>query len=152
MNASQYRNFVLEGIKDFQDIFKNVYAGCILGNVKFIKDKLSQLQKDVDSKDFAHKRSIKNIIDPEVIINSVANYFKLEPQHLCKSNSRPMTAKKTALCILRRKTGLTNAQIGELFNMKLAAISKAALGFEREIAGSRSLTRVVGEITSKIEA
>jgi hypothetical protein len=73
MNASQYRNFVLEGIKDFQDIFKNVYAGCILGNVKFIKDKLSQLQKDVDSKDFAHKRAIKNIIDPEIIINSVKN-------------------------------------------------------------------------------
>ncbi|MFA5271185.1 MAG: transposase [Candidatus Omnitrophota bacterium] len=151
MNTESYRNFVLEGIKDYRDIFKNVYAGFILGDVKFIKEKLNQLQKDVESKDFAHKRAIKNIIDPEVIINTVASHFKLEPEYLRKSNNRPMTAKKTAIYLLRYKTGLTNAQIGELFDMKLAAVSKAALNFEREMTGNKGLAKTVGQISSKIE-
>jgi putative transposase len=151
MGISNYRHFVVEGGKDARDVFKNVYAGFMLGNVKFIKDKLNQLQKDVEAKDFAHKRAIKNIIDPEEIINTVAKYFKLEPKRLRKSNTRPMTAKKTALYLLRRKTGLTNAQIGELFDMKLAAVSKAALSFEREMAGNKGMTKAVAKITSKIE-
>jgi REP element-mobilizing transposase RayT len=151
MNPSQYRNFVLEGVKETPDIFRNVYAGFILGRVKFIKDKLNQLQRDVDSKNFAHKRAVKNIIDPHEIINAVAAHFKLNPDQICKSNKRPMTAKKIALYLLRRKTGLTNAQIGQLFDMKFAAVSKAALSFERQMAGDRGLIKAINQISSKIE-
>jgi len=151
MEPSQYRHFVMEGLKENQDIFKNVYAGFILGRVKFVKDKLKQLQSDIELKDFAHKRATKNIIDPHEVIKAVADFFKLNPQYLRKSNKRPMTAKKTALYLLRRKTGLTNAQIGKLFDMKLAAVSKAALSFERRMAGNKSLIKAVNRITSKIE-
>ncbi len=42
-------------------------------------------------------------------------------------------------------------QIGGLFNMKLAAVSKAVLSFERELDGNRGLVKMAREITSKIE-
>lgn len=151
IDISKYHQFVLEGIKDRHDFFQNIYAGFILGRVNFIKDKLNQLYAEVESKDFAHKRAIKNIIDPQEVINTVAHYFKLDPQQMCKSSKRPMTAKKMALYLLRCKTGLTNAQIGGLFNMKLAAVSKAVLSFERELEGNRCFVKIVREITSKIE-
>lgn len=151
IDISKYRQFVLEGIEKPQYPLKNVYAGFILGGVKFVKDKLNQLQVEVESKDFAYKRAVKNIIRPQEIINVVAGCFKLDSEQMCKSNKRPMTAKKAALYLLRRKTGLTNAQIGELFNMKLAAVSKAALSFGREMAEDKVLNKVVSQITSKIE-
>ncbi|MBU1924355.1 MAG: transposase [Candidatus Omnitrophica bacterium] len=151
MDISKYRQFVLEEIKNPQDIFKNVYAGFILGGTRFVKDKLNQLQIEIESKDFAHKRAVKNIIDPQEIINAVAYHFKLDPEQMCKSNKRPMIAKKIALYLLRHKTGLTNAQIGKLFDMKLAAVSKAVLSFEREMKKDKGLNKAIGQITSKIE-
>lgn len=151
MDVSKYHKFVLEGIKNTQDPFKNVYAGFILGGVQFIKDKLSQLQTDVETKDVAYKRAVKNIVDPQKIINAVADYFVIDSTQMLMSKKRPMTAKKAALYLLRRKTGLTNAKIGELFNMRLAAVSKAALSFGRMIADDSSLRKAVNQITSKIE-
>lgn len=150
MELEQYRGFV-EGAKDCPDPLKNVYAGFILGGVSFIKDKLTQLKDEVESKDFAHKRAVKNITEPKEVINAVAVCFKLDPEQICKSNKRPMTAKKAALYLLRRKTGLTNAQIGELFGMKLAAVSKAALSFERQMIEDKSLKKMIEQISSKVE-
>lgn len=151
MDKAAYRQFVLEGIKQPQEIFKNVYAGFILGGDKFIKDKLSHLYKQVESRDFAYKRAVKNIIKPQEVINVVADYFKLDAGQMCKSKKRPMTAKKAALYLLRRKTGLTNAQIGELFDMKLAAVSRAVLIFEREIRRNEELNEMLSQISYKIE-
>lgn len=97
MDSSAYRQFIQGGIRDQQDPFKKVYAGCILGDAVFIKDKLKQLQAEVESKDFAYKRAVKNTIGPQEIIAAVASYFKLDPGQMCSSRSRPMTAKRTAI-------------------------------------------------------
>jgi len=150
MDLRQYRGFV-EDVKDCPDPLKNVYAGFILGGARFIKDKLNQLRDEVESKDFAHKRAVKNIVELREVINAVAAYFKLDSEQICKSNKRPMTAKKVALYLLRRKTGLTNAQIGVSFGMKLAAVSKAALSFERQMAENKGLKKMVEHISSKVE-
>lgn len=151
VDIPEYRQFVLRGISRSQDPLKDAYAGFILGGVKFIKDKLGWLRTEVESKDFAHKRAIKNIIDPDKIINLVADYFKLDPQEMCQSNKRPMIAKKAAVYLLRKNTGLTNARIGELFGMKLAAVSKATLSFEREMEADADLRNTIKQITSKVE-
>ncbi|MCM8813090.1 MAG: hypothetical protein NC924_04040 [Candidatus Omnitrophica bacterium] len=150
MDFRQYSRFV-EDAKDYLDPCKNAYAGFILGSVQFIKDKLRLLKDDVGSKDYAHKRAVKNIIEPKEIVNAVAAYFKTDAEQMCKSNKRPMTAKKAALYLLRRKTGLTNAEIGELFGMKLAAVSKSALSFERQMTKDRKMREVIDKISSKVE-
>lgn len=151
MDTSLYRQFIQGGINSFQDPFKNVHAGFILGCAAFIKDKLKQLRKEVESKDFSCKRAAKNTIGPQEVIAAVADYFKLGAQQIQRGHNRPMTAKKAALYLLRRKTGLTNAQIGESFDMKPAAVSKAALSFELEIKKDRGLRTAVERITSKVE-
>ena len=151
MDSSAYRQFIQGGIKNQKDPFRKVYAGCILGGTAFIKDKLKQLQTEVESKDFAYKRAVKNTIGPQEIITVVADYFKLDPEQMRKGRSRPMTAKRTAIYLLRRKTGLTNAQIGELFDMKPAAISKAAINFELKMKKDIGLMKAVERISSKVE-
>ena len=151
MDSAAYRHFILSGIKDKKDPFKKVYAGCILGGAVFIKDTLKQLQAEVESKDFAYKRAVKNTVNPQGLIAAVSDYFKLDTEQMCQSRSQPMTAKRTAIYLLRRKTGLTNAQIGELFDMKSAAVSKAAISFELEMKKERALIKAVEQISSKVE-
>lgn len=153
MNGPEYVKFVLSGMNNIMvDPLKKVYAGCILGGEKFIKDNLARLKGEVESRNFAHKRELKNILEPQEIIKVVAHYFKEDPWQMCKSLKRPMTAKKTAIYLLRKKTGLTNAQIGEMFDMKFAAVSKAALSFEREMGTNKVLREAVDCIISKVEA
>lgn len=151
VDIPEYRQFVLDGILGAQDPLKGAYAGFILGRAEFIKDKLVQLRAEVESKDFAHKRAIRNIIDPGGVINLVADYFKLDPQEMRQSNKRPMIAKKMAIYLLRQNTGLTNSGIGKLFGMKSAAASKAALSFERKMENDADLRDMVKQITSKVE-
>jgi REP element-mobilizing transposase RayT len=150
MDLKRYRTFV-EAVKDYPDPFKNVYAGFMLGGVKFIKDKLKLLQTDIESKDFAHKRAVKDIIEPETIINTVADYFKITPDELLCLKKRPLTAKHTAIYLLRKKTGLTNARIGSLFGMKHSTVSMAALGFGKKIELDKKLKSAVDRISWKFE-
>lgn len=150
MDLTRYSAFV-EKAKDYPNPFKNVYAGFILGGVKFIKDKLNHLQTEVESKDFAYKRAVKNIIEHESIINAVADYFKITSDDLCYSKKRPLTAKHMAIYLIRRKTGLTNAQVGSLFNMKHSAVSMAVLGFEKRMNQDEKLRLTVNKINWKFE-
>jgi len=151
MRLSDYRSFV-EGTQDCPDPFKQVYAGAMLGSVKFIKEKLNRLQIEVESKDFAHKRAIKNIIDPESIVSVVADQYKVTPDTLKASVRRPMTAKRTAIYLIRKKTGLTNAQIGEIFNMTPAAISRVVGDVTRSIGVDGSFKRMMERIAFSLEA
>lgn len=100
---------------------------------------------------YGYKPAVKNVIEPANIIKAVAKYYKVEVEELCRSIHRPMTAKKTAIYFLRKKTGLTNVQIGGMFNMRLAAVSKAAKNFERELAEDKRLLSVTEKINSTFE-
>lgn len=144
-DLKNYGKFVEDHIND-PDPFKNIYAGSLLGCEKFIKENLDNLRVHIESKDIAHKRAIRSIVDPEQIINVVAGYYKLDPVELIRSVKRPMTAKKAAIYFLRCKTGLTNNQIGELFKMKYSAVSKAAAKFEAEIKQDKRLAKEVDAI------
>lgn len=150
MDLKHYRQFVQDQ-KFCSNPFKNVYAGFILGGVKFIKDKLNQLQTEVELGDFAHKRAIKNVIEPQAIIKVVSDYFKISPDDLRYSKKRPLTARQIALYFIRRKTGLTNAQIGILFRMQPSAVSMAALGFRQKQEKDHKLKLIRDEINCRFE-
>lgn len=150
MDLRQYRQFV-QGPKACPNPLRNVYAGFILGKAKFIKDTLSQLKVEVESRDFAHKRAIKNIIEPQAIIKAVSDYFKIAPDDLRYSKKRPLAVRQIAIYFIRRKTGLTNAQTGALFGMKASAVSMAALGFEKKAEKDNKLKSIRDEINCRFE-
>lgn len=151
MNMREYEQFVEGAGEDYLDPFKNVCAGFMLGREEFIKDKLKRLQIDVESKDIAHKRAVKSIIEPSLIIKAVANYFKIHLQEVCFGKRRPMIAKKAAIYLMRRKTGMTNQQIGDMFAMKHAAVSMAANDFEKKMANDEELKSMVNRIVLNFE-
>lgn len=151
IDMHKYSSFVSAAIDKQIDPFKNTYAGFLLGGKDFIKEQLSELATQSAYKDFAYKRIACNQTDPNDIINLTAKYFKQDPNDLKSSTKRPMIGKKAAIYIIRTKTVLTNNQIGELFNMKFSAVSKAAIDFKRQIDKDNKLANIVKEITSKVE-
>ena len=151
MHIKQYRYFIDSALDKPVDPFKNTYAGFILGGKEYIKEKLEDLGLLAAEKDFAYKKALLSYIDPDSIVNEVAKHYKQDSSVIRTSNKRPMTAKKMAIHLLRMKTNLTNNQIGEIFNMKFSAVSKAAIDFKRQIDKDKRLAKVVKEITSKVE-
>ena len=152
MSSNQYRRFVLEGIGKEWDPFKNVYAGFLLGPVKFIKEKLKCLGEQIETKEFAHKKKLKEYVKKEDIIEAVAKKYGKRPEELCRMKNRPMTQKQIAIYLLKRFTGLTNKEIGEIFGMKYSAVSKAALNIRRLMPEKPELKQEVEGITSNFEA
>jgi hypothetical protein len=56
MREDQYHQFVLDGIGKKDTPFENLYAGFILGWVKFIKGVLKDLKDQVQNKEFSHRK------------------------------------------------------------------------------------------------
>ena len=151
MDIKQYRYFIDSALNKPIDPFKNIYAGFILGSKEYIKEKLEDLGILAAEKDFAYKKTLLPHIDPDAIVSEVAKHYKQDISVIKISNKRPMTAKKMAIHLLRIKTNLTNNQIGDIFNMKFSAVSKAATDFKRQIDKDKGLAKAVKEITSKVE-
>ncbi|MFH2138207.1 MAG: transposase [Candidatus Omnitrophota bacterium] len=151
MEMKQYSSFVNAGIGAKRNVMEKVYAGFLLGGKEFIKEQLAEIANQASEKDFAYKREVFLQTEPTDIINLVAKHFKQEPEEIKISKKRPMTAKKMAIYLMRRKTNLTNNQIGKIFNMKFSAVSKAVVDFTRQIDSDKRLKMVVEMVTSKVE-
>ena len=72
MDILGYGQFVEGCAEGSPNPLKEVYGGIVLGGEAFIKEELNQLRRDEETKDFAQKRAVKNVIEPEEIIRSVA--------------------------------------------------------------------------------
>ncbi|MFH1062626.1 MAG: transposase [Candidatus Omnitrophota bacterium] len=151
MEMREYISFVKAGMLEKENLMEKVYAGFLLGGKEFIKEQLEEIANQTSEKDFAYKREVFSQTDPRDIINIVAKHFKQTPEEVKTSNKRPMTAKKMAIYLIRKKTNLTNNQIGEMFNMKFSAISKAVLAFTSQMDKDKRLRELVKMITSKVE-
>jgi len=60
--------------------------------------------------------------------------------------------RKMTVYLMRALTGLTGSEIGEVFNMKFSAVSKAVLSIEKEMEKGRGLKKEIGRLISNFEA
>jgi len=144
VNPSKYKQFVLDGMDKKSDIFNKVYAGFILGRVKFIKDTLKDLKLQVDGgEDFSYSKRIINDVDIDDIVKEIAKYYKRSPEELYNGKKKPILARKAAIYLSKRLTGLTNKEIGKAFNITYSAVSKSARDMERIMKKEQKIRRDV---------
>lgn len=149
IKPSKYREFVLDGIDEKTDIFDKVYAGFILGKVKFIKDTIKDLKHQVEGgEEFSYSKKISNNIDIDDIVKETAKRYKKSPEELYKAKKKPLLARKAAIYLSKRLTGLTNKEIGEAFKITYSAVSKSARDIERIIKEKRKIRRDIETIIS----
>jgi putative transposase len=152
MSRRTYQRFVLEGIQEPEDPLSKVYAGFLLGSVKFIKDKLRDLELQITSQDISYKRVLKDDeARSEAMIAAVVTYYQVTIDELRRSKARPMRARQMLVYLLRKYTGLTNREIGEMVGMQYSAVSKAGLTIERLLEGDKKLKRTITKIVSNFE-
>ena len=146
----EYNRFVVEGIETPDTLFAQVYAGFILGREKFIKSTLNILKDRVKSTDFAYKKNIHSLV-PEEIIGKVADYYKKEPEELCRARKKPLLAKKIAVFLLKKLTALTNKQIGERFGIGYSGVSWVVQNVERLMEENKGVRREVESLVSHLK-
>jgi cell division septum initiation protein DivIVA len=151
MDSKVYRKFVLAGMEQKGSPFKETYAGFILGDNKFVKEKLNSLRKHVAGKEITNKGLLKYTIAVEEILRTIARVYGNKPEDLLGSKKRSREARKAAVYCLKRFTVLTNAQIGKKFGISDSAVSKAAGDFERLIREKPEAEKQMREIISNFK-
>ncbi len=150
MDAARYAEFVRQGIKESQDPFSGLYAGFILGKVKFIKETLGDLKDLIESGDYAHKRRVGGI-EARDIINTVAGYYKIDAELLCTSKKSTDVPRKVTVYLLKRYSHLTNKSIGAEFGITYSAVSKIARQVERLTEENKRIKSDVAGIISQFK-
>lgn len=151
-NHDDYRRFVLEGIRNPCNPMRDVYAGFLLGSTPFIKVRLKDLSRQVTSDDIAHKTAMQDDkARSEAIIVAVTHHFRVALDELKSCRTRPFRARQILVYLLRKYTGLTNREIGEVVGMRFSAVSKAGLQIERLMAVDKKINFDVKKIISNFE-
>jgi putative transposase len=151
MDGKAYRKFVLAGMEQQGSPFEETCAGFILGDTGFVEEKLNSLRSLAAGKEISNKRLLRNSIETDKILKTVARMYGNKPEDLCRSKKRTWEARKVAIYCLKRFTGLTNAQIGKEFGIGDSAVSKAAGDFERLMREKPEAEKRLGKIISNFK-
>ncbi len=151
LSPEHYRQFVVEGLNGNWDPLQDVYAGFILGKTDFIKEKLEDLKKIVEGKEFSFKGELTNPAKDSEIMDSITRKYGIDRADLRKLKHRPSKEKKVALYLLKRYSNLSNAEIGEQFGVSYSSVSKAAGSVEKQMNEDRKLQKEIDAIISQFK-
>ena len=146
----RYRHFV-EGVigEELDNPLKNVYGGIILGGSRFIKEALGQLEDTVfDGEDISHGREFQTALRCDDILVVLSSYFNTSRQEILEGGNE---YRNMAIYLLKKKTGLTNRQMGRMFcNMSYSAVSKVYQRFSARLRRDRRLRKDVEGVMARL--
>lgn len=148
--GEKYRSFVesAKGFKNNSPLSK-VYGGMILGGEGFIKEMLKKIDAEQwQKKEISHRKALKSASGAEEILDAVSDTFKASRSQINGDNS---AAKKTAIYLMKKRTGATNQEIGELFgSISYSAIAKTYQRFSEQIKEDERLREMVERVEEKL--
>jgi len=146
----RYRDFVERAIGDMvENPLKNVYGGAILGRQTFIKEALGRLKDGIfQREEISYRRELQAAYASEDIIEAICAYFKASRDDVFKNSSE---YRKIAIYMMKKLTGMTNKQIGQLFGgLSNSAVAKAYQRFSAKVRTERSLRKRLEEISANL--
>ncbi len=123
-SPASYRAFVLEGLSDPQDIFKNALGGAILGNENFLAKIKARISKK-EQRDFQGKNRIFQKPLSDVV-------------RLCKEYPQGHQ-----IYMLAKYARATQKQIGEIFQISHSAVCQSVRRLQSRIARDRQLKQSI---------
>ena len=104
------------------------------------------------SQEIIGQKRLKDNVRPEVVIEKVASMFGVPEESIKEKGGRDNTAKKVALYLIKRYSGLSNQEIGELFGgMHYSAVSKSSTRLEQEMAKDKEIATLLKELVSNVK-
>lgn len=145
--AQQYRKFVEEGMRGTEDPLREVYGGIILGGEGFREEVLCKIKRDeVESEDISNRKALRRMKGGEEVIEEICRYFRVG-RDACLS--RKGIYRKITIYMMKRNTGLTNRQIGEMCgNISSSAVTRVCERFTRQMENDANLREKIEDIES----
>ncbi len=141
---NEYRGYVENGIGEaLKNPLDNAYGGIILGGERFIKSVLRTIKEGYTVRaEVSHRKALRNEIVMEEIIEGVCRYFKVTREAVVKRQRGDI--KNIAIYLIKRHTGATNNEIGELFEgVSYSAVSKTYQRMLERLQADRELRKKV---------
>ena len=152
-SKKKYREFVSKGMQETNNNpLRDLYGQVILGREKFVEKTKGLLKGKEVSQEIAERKRLIDQPKAEDILSAVASKFEMGIDILKGKGARNNKAKKMAIYLIKRYSGLGNQEIGELFGgIHYSAVSKSSARLEREMAENRSLRKLVEDIISHVK-
>jgi putative transposase len=152
MAIKRYKDFVegVIGIK-LKNPLQKVYGGMILGGKRFIKETLNKLNEgDLIREDVSHRRALKTVYSAEEVIEKICVGFDLRENEILDNKQK--TYRDIAIYLMKKSTGLTNRQIGQLFgNLSYSGVAKVNQRFSEKIKRDNILTKKIEKVMSNVK-
>lgn len=150
MNSDEYCTYVYDAMNVNPTFLKNIYAGFILGNTAFIKDKLGELKDQVDLQDISYKEEIEceKRATLDSTIECYAEKCGLHTDTLCNTRKRVFLEKNSVIYAIKKSTDFSNREIGEKFKISYSAVSKIMNMVEKERLKNKKLNDLITSLVS----
>ena len=149
----KYKEFVDEGLKGgLENPFKNVYGQVVLGGEK-LKEKVKTLLKGQHlSDEIVERKRFGVSFDVEDVVREVAREFGESEEAIKRKGSRDNRARKVAIYIVKRYSGLSNEKIAKIFGgIHYSAVSKVSERVRKEMEVDKKLLRMIEMLNSKFK-
>jgi REP element-mobilizing transposase RayT len=150
----KYKEFVDEGLKGKpENPLKEIYGQVVLGGEEF-KERIKGLLKGQQlGNEIVERKRLKGSPYAEDILREVAAVFGVGEEEIKRRGGRDNRARRVAIYLVKRYSGLSNEEIGEIFGgIHYSAVSKVSARVIREMAEDKKLLRLIKVLNSQIKA
>ena len=148
--SRKYRDFVEGGMrKSPGSPLKDIYGGAILGSKRFIREALGRLKEEVFQKrEISHRKELKASYGYENVIRGICEHFKVTRDEVMRKQGE---YRRMVIYLIKRFTGMTNLQIGELLGgITYSAVTKAYERFCSKLARDSTLRKELESLSKEL--
>jgi len=146
----KYRGYTEEALKKkVESPLRSLHSRVILGGEEFIKGIKGMLKGKALSHEIIERKRLIEYPLLDEVVRRVARAFKIDEGVIRGKGGRANRARKVALYLAQRYTGLSNKAIGDLFGgIHYSAVSKAFERLREEMISDKGLSKLVDEVDS----
>ncbi len=149
----KYREYTEEGLsKKIENPLKSLRSQVILWGEEFVRKIREMLTGESLSQEIVERKRLLEYPPLDEVVEAVARAFKIDEESIRGKGGRGTAARRVALYLAQRYTGLSNQAIGkELGGIHYSAVSKASVKLREEMIFDRRLSKLVGELDSRFK-
>jgi putative transposase len=149
----KYKEYIEEALKrKAENPLERLHGQVILGGEEFIDRVKEKFKGKALSQEIVERRRLEGHPTLDELLKRVSGAFKIDEDLIRGKGGRANTARKVALYLAKRYTGLGNEQIARYFGgVHYSAVSKAYSKFKEEMSADKRLSRIVDEFDSQFK-
>jgi len=149
----KYRMYTEEALrKKIENPLKSLHSQVILGGEEFVKRIRGMLTGKALSNEIVERKRLIEYPLLDEVVKLVGGAFETNEEVIRGKGGGANTARRVALYLAQRYTGLSNKAIGDLFGgIHYSAVSKASRKLRGEMISDQRLSKLVSELDSQFK-